>query len=199
VSVSYRPEAIRQGLVDRLRVEAGAATVGELKRRDRAPLRVEDARIDVERLVFDPRRLVDTGAIEILDAARFRIDALRITQADLDALLQGQPAGAALGIRLGDGAALVTLKHAPARARVSVEAVAADPPFALRVQDVRVAGLPVPRVLVDWVVRHFDPSPRLRNLPVPISVGPIHIRPGRLEIGAPATTNPDTPPPAPPR
>jgi Dolichyl-phosphate-mannose-protein mannosyltransferase/LmeA-like phospholipid-binding len=186
VSVSYRPEAIRQGVVDRLRVEARAATVGELKRRDRAPLRVEDARIDVEGLLFDPRRLVDTGAIEILDAARFRIDALRITQADLDALLRGQPAGRALGIRLADGAAVVTLKHASASARVSVEGVAGDPPFALRVQDVRMAGLPVPRVLVDWVVRHFDPSPRLRNLPVPISVAPIRIHPGRLEIGTPA-------------
>jgi hypothetical protein len=33
------------------------------------------------------------------------------------------------------------------------------------------------------VVRHFDPTPRLRNLPVPVSVGVIRIRPGRLEIG----------------
>jgi DUF2993 family protein len=194
--VSYRPEAIRLGLVDRVRVEARAATVGELKRRDRAPLRVEDARIDVERLLFDPRRLVDTGAIEILGAALFRIDALRITQVDLDALLQGQPAGAALGVRLGEGAAVVSLKRFPASARVGVETVVADPPFALRVEDVRVASLPVPGLLVDWVVRHFDPSPRLRNLPVPISLRPIRIRPGRLEIGDPDTASPNTSPPA---
>ena len=56
-------------------------------------------------------------------------------------------------------------------------------PFVLRVDDLRVGPVPVPDVLVDWVVRHFDPTTRLRNLPVPVSVAPIRIRPGRLEIG----------------
>ena len=183
VTVSYRPEAIVQGEVDRLRVEARAATVGELKRRGRAPLRIRDARIEVERLLIDPRRLVDTGAIEILDAGALRIEALVVTQADLDALLRGQPEGALLTVRFGDGAAEVKLKRFPAEARVGVQVLGGDIPVALRVDDVRIAGLPVPGFLVDWVVRHFDPTPRLRNLPVPVSVGAIHIRPGRIEIG----------------
>ena len=183
VSVSYRPEAIVRGEVDRVRVEARAATVGELKRRNRAPLRVRDARIDVERLLIDPRRLVDTGAIEILDAGAFSIQGLVITQSDVDALLRGQPAGELLTVRLDDGAAEVRLKRFPAEARVGVRAQAADPPLALRVDDVRIAGVRVPGLMVDWVVRNFDPTPRLRNLPVPVSIGTVHIRPGRLEIG----------------
>jgi DUF2993 family protein len=185
VSVSYRPEAIVRGEVDRVRVEARAATVGELKRRGRAPLRVRDARIEVERLLIDPRRLVDTGTLEILDAGALRIDALAITQADLDALLRGQPEGALLTVQLGDGAAEVKLKHFPAEARVGLRAQAADAPLALEVEGVRIAGVPVPGLLVDWVVRHFDPTPRLRNLPVPVSLAAIRIRPGRVEIGAP--------------
>ena len=183
VSVSYRPEAIVLGLVDRVRVEARAATVGELKRRGRAPLRIHDARIEVERLLIDPRRLVDTGALEILDAGALRIDALVITQEDVDALLRGQPEGQLLTVRLDDGAADVKLKRFPAQARVGVRAQAADPPLALHVTDVRIGGMPVPGFLVDWVVRNFDPTPRLRNLPVPVSIGTVRIRPGRVEIG----------------
>ena len=183
VSVSYRPEAILQGEVDRVRVEAEAATVGELKRRDRAPLRVRDARIDVEQLLINPRRLAETGALEILDAAALRIHALAITQADLDAFLQGQPAGALLTVRLGEGAALVRLKRVPGGARVGMRAQGTDAPFSLEVEDLRVGGIPVPGLLVDWLVRHFDPTPRLRNLPVPVSLGTIRIHPGRVEVG----------------
>jgi len=185
VTVSYRPEAILRGEVDRVRVEARAATVGELKRRGRAPLRVHDARIDVERLLIDPQRFVDTGAIEILDAGSFSITRLLITQSDVDALLRGQPEGRLLTVQLDDGAAEVKLKRFPAQARVSVRVQTADPPLALRVDDVRIAGVPVPGFLVDWVVRNFDPTPRLRNLPVPVSFGTVHFRPGRIEIGDP--------------
>ncbi len=185
VSVSYRPEAIVRGEVDRVRVEARAATVGELKRRGRAPLRIRDARIDVERLLIDPGRLVDTGVLEILAAGALHIDTLAITQADVDALLQGQPEGQLLTVLLGDGAAEVKLKRFPAEARVSVRAQAADPPLALQVEDVRIGGVRVPGLLVDWVVRNFDPTPRLRNLPVPVSIGTVRIHRGRVEIGDP--------------
>jgi hypothetical protein len=185
VALDYRPDAILEGLVDRVRIEAIAATVGELQRRDRAPLRVRDIRIEVERLLVDPRRLVDTGAIEILDAGALRIERLTITQADLDAFLRGQPAASALAIRLGEGAAEVRLTRFPGSARVGLGPGEGDAPFALKVEDVRVGGIPVPGLLVDWLVRHFDPTPRLRNLPVPISLGPIRIRPGRVEVGDP--------------
>jgi hypothetical protein len=36
---------------------------------------------------------------------------------------------------------------------------------------------------VDWIVRNFDPTPRLRRLPMPVSLAPIRIETGRLAIG----------------
>jgi len=159
--------------------------VGELKRRNRAPLHFRDARIEVERLLIDPQRLLDTGALEILDAGGLSIEAVTITQADVDALLAGQPAGELLTVRLDDGMADVRLKRFPGHARVGVEPGGPDLPFALRVEEVSIGGIPVPTFLVDWVVRNFDPTPRLRNLPVPVSVAPIRILPGRLQIGRP--------------
>src|SRR5262249_12300004 len=102
VSGIYHPDAILPAQGDRVRVEARSAAVGELKRRGRAPLHIRNARIEAEGLLIDPRRLVETGVLEILDAEEMRIDALTITQADVDALLAGQPAGAVLTVRLGD-------------------------------------------------------------------------------------------------
>src|SRR5207247_10853353 len=107
-ALDYRPDAIREGRVDRVRVEARAATVGELRRESRAPLRVRDVRLDVEGLLINPQRLLATGALEILDADALRIEALEITQADLDAFLRGQPTGRALAMALRDGWAHVT-------------------------------------------------------------------------------------------
>jgi Dolichyl-phosphate-mannose-protein mannosyltransferase/LmeA-like phospholipid-binding len=183
VSLQYRPEAILEGLVDQVRVEADAAVVGELARKNRAPLRVRDARIEVDRLLLNPQRLMRTGALEILDAGRLAIDRLTITQADLDEFLRGQPLGRALRISLGDGAATVRLAHLPASARVSISASETGAPFALIVEDARVAGIKLPDFLVSWIARHFDPTGRLKDLPVPVSLASIHIRPGRIQIG----------------
>jgi hypothetical protein len=41
----------------------------------------------------------------------------------------------------------------------------------------------LPDFLVGWIVRHFDPTARLKELPVPVALAPIHMRPGRIEIG----------------
>jgi hypothetical protein len=183
VSVDYRPEAILRGEVMRMRVVADAATVGEMKRRDRAPLTVRDLRIEVEGFLFNPRRLMETGALEVLDAAAFRIDGAVITQADLDALLRGQPTGAALSVDLLDGWAEVKLKRFKGSARVSVGPGREGAPFSIDVRDARLGLIAVPNALTDWISRHFDPTLRLRNLPVPVSVGPVQIRAGRVEVG----------------
>ncbi len=183
VSIDYRPEAILKGEVDRVRVEAEAATIGELKRKDRAPLRVRDVRIEVDRLLINPQRLMRTGAIEVLDAGRLSIDRAVITQADLDALLAGQPIGAWLSVRFVDGWADVKAKKLPGSARVGMGPGSPEAPFSLKVADLNVAGVPITSFLVDWVVKHFDPTTRLRKLPVPVSVAPIQITPGRLQIG----------------
>jgi len=188
VAFDYRPEGIVRGEIDRVRVEADAATIGELQRRDRAPLRVRDLRLEVDRLLINPQRLAHTGAIEVLDAGAIRIERVTITQADLDALLAGQPLGAWLAVRFDDGWADVKLRGFPGSARVGVGHGGPTAPLVIRAEDVRVGPIRVPDVLVDWVVRNFDPTLRLRNLPVPLSIAPIQIRPGRLEIGAAGRT-----------
>ncbi len=185
IHLDYRPEAILRGEIDRVRVEADAVTVGEHARRDRAPLRVRDARLEVDTLLINPRRFVETGALEVLDAGALRIERLVITQGDLDALLRGQPVGRVLSITLGEGSAEVTSARFRSRAEVALLPGAAAAPFAIKVDHLAIGGIPIPGALTDWVARNFDPSLRLRNLPVPVSLGPIRIRSGRVEIGAP--------------
>jgi len=36
---------------------------------------------------------------------------------------------------------------------------------------------------VNWIVRNFDPTPRLRRLPTAVSLAPVQMRPQRLEVG----------------
>ena len=55
--------------------------------------------------------------------------------------------------------------------------------FTLRAADVRYGGVRLPSLLVNWIVRNFDPTPRLRRLPMPVSMAPIRIQRGRLEVG----------------
>lgn len=185
VTLQYRPDAILKGEVDRLQVEAEAATVGEHMRRDRAPLRVRDVRITVDRLLINPRRLVETGALEVLDADALRIERLRITQGDLDDLLRGQPVGRILQVELLDRWAAVSLKGFPLSARVGILTETGPAPFALKVEDLRAGGIPIPDLLVNWVARNFDPTLRARNLPVAVSLGPVRLTRGAVEVGAP--------------
>ena len=51
-----------------------------------------------------------------------------------------------------------------------------DRPFALAAEHVRLGGVPVPQALVNWVVRNYDPAPRIASrLPIPVEVGRIVI------------------------
>ena len=143
ITLDYRPDAILRGEVDRVRVEAEAATIGELKRRDRAPLRVRDVRVEVDRLLVNPHRLMRSGAIEVLDAGALRIEHAVITQADLDALLAGQPAGSLLSVELTDGWADVRGKGLPGSAKVGM--APGHPDVALHPQGRGSAGRRTPR------------------------------------------------------
>jgi hypothetical protein len=48
---------------------------------------------------------------------------------------------------------------------------------------VRVGGVPVPDFLTEWIVRHFDPTLALKRLQIPVTIAPVRIVPGRIEIG----------------
>jgi hypothetical protein len=184
VQLDYRPQALVRGEVDRISIEADSAVVGELKRKDRAPLRVRETRLEVEGLVFNPRRLLEMGQLEVLDVRALRIKHLVVTEDDLHDFLRGQPPGG-VAVRLADGAADVQVSGLGPRisARVGLHASATGSPFALTAERVKLGPLPVPASLTNWIVRQFDPSPALRRLPIPVVLSPIAIRPGRLEIG----------------
>jgi hypothetical protein len=186
-TLQYRPEAIVRGEVDSLVLRADAAVVGELNRRDRAPLRVRDIRLRVEGLLVNPERLAHTGRLEILDAGALRIERLRITDADLRDLLRGQPAGTGMTVELAEGMARIrSTKLGPAlEATMRLGPGREDAPFAIDVSDVRVGRVPIPGAMVSWVVRQFDPTLRLRDLPVAVSLAPISLAPGRIEVGRP--------------
>ena len=60
---------------------------------------------------------------------------------------------------------------------------ATDRPFALSVERVRVGGLPVPDALVGWVVRNFDPTPKIASrVPFPVQIGRVSVRDQALRI-----------------
>ena len=166
ITLDYRPDAILRGEVDRVRVEAEAATIGELKRRDRAPLRVRDVRVEVDRLLVNPHRLMRSGAIEVLDAGALRIERAVITQADLDALLAGQPAGTLFSVELTDGWADVRGKGLPGSAKVGLLPGTPTSPFAPRS---RICASPGPR---SRRARRLGRPPLRPDEPPPQSAGP---------------------------
>ena len=182
-------DALRAGRVRRLVLEAGTGLVGEVARTDRALLRVRDVRVVIEDLVFDARRLVETGALAPLDAGAIRIERLTVLEPDLRALLRGQPSGRGVSVTFGDGAADVRITRLGPliAARVHPRPPTDHRPLALAVEDVRLGPVRVPDALVDWITRHLDPTGRLTRLPVAVSIAPVRIRPGKLEIG-PTTT-----------
>jgi len=187
VSLDYRPGEILRGRIERATVTATAATVGELGRRSRAPLRVRDVRLEVDGLLFNAQRLMGEGRLEILEVGALRIASLVVTEEDLRNFLDGQPVGRGMTIRLRDGAAAVrvTLLGPALQATARFGRGDGDRPFTVSVDGVTLGGVPVPRPLIDWIVRHLDPTLSLRRLPVPLELGPISIGDGRIVIGNP--------------
>ena len=183
VRPEYPPEAILRGEVDRITIEAESAVVGELKRKDRAPLRVHEIRLEVDGLVFNPRRLLETGHLEVLDVRALRIQHLAVTEDDLRDFLRGQPGG--VTVHLGDGAARVRVSRLGPEitARVQLLPGREGSPFTLGADQVKVGPVPVPDLLTSWIVRQFDPTPALRRLPITVVLDSVSIKPGRIEIG----------------
>jgi hypothetical protein len=183
--LDYRPDALLRGEVDRVQVQAESALVGELARRERPPLRVRDVRLEVDGLLFDARRLMEAGELEILGVRALRIQRLVVTEEDLASFLRGQRGGGEVSARLGDGEAAVVVSRLGPTISAAVRLLPGQngSPFTLDVSRVRVAGIPVPGLLVNWIVRQFDPTPMLRRLPVEVSAERVSVHPGRIEVG----------------
>ena len=81
-------------------------------------------------------------------------------------------------------ALLVTVRQAgpDVSARVRLQS-APDRPFSLAADHVRVGPVPVPDLLVNWVIRNYDPSARIAaRLPFPIELGRISVSGEALRI-----------------
>lgn len=186
VRLDYAPDELLRGGIDRIYIAARKATVGEFSTK-RPPLAVRGIRLTLEGLRVNPHRLAATGEIEPLELGRLRIQQLVVTEADLQAFLSRQRRLAGLRVQLGDGSAAVELQQpgpdVEARLRLQVPG-RFGAAFGLEADAVRLGGFWLPNGLVEWVLRHYDPSPRLSRLPLVVVLDQVRIRPGRIEVGS---------------
>ena len=180
-------ESLRRGELARVTITADSALVGETAL-SRPLLRVRDLRLVARGLRFNPGRLAGTGRLEVLDLESLSIERLRVDEADLLAFMRAQKGLRRATLALEDGTARagVALEWLAVTARVRLLPGRDGVPFALAVEGVHVGGLPLPSLVVDGVWRHLDPTPRLRRLPVTVTLATPRILPGRLEIGGEA-------------
>jgi hypothetical protein len=183
VKAHHQPDALRRGEVDRVVLEADSALLGE-HARGRPALRVRDMRVVAQGVRFNPGRLAATGRLEILDLEGLTVERLRVDEADLLAFVRAQRGMSRAGLALGEAEARMSvgLGRGPTlAARVRFVPGARGAPFGLDISQVRLGGVALPDWLVGWIVRHLDPTPRLRRLPVPVTLPALRIAPGRVE------------------
>jgi hypothetical protein len=177
---------ILAGRVRRIEVRAAAATVGDLGRRQAALLRVHDVSVVFHDVLMNPWSLAAEGRLDPLDARGVGLERATVGPADLAAFLRDLKGFRQASVALEDGALAfsVRLPGPDVSARVRI-VPAADRPFALAFERVRVGGVPVPSLLVDWVVRGYDPSLRLASrLPVPVEIGRVTVTPDAIRISS---------------
>jgi 4-amino-4-deoxy-L-arabinose transferase-like glycosyltransferase len=186
IELRYRPEALLRGEVTTLVATADGAWVGELSRKDRLPLRVGGFRVSLHDVVFDPMEVFERGVFEPLDVGTVSLERLVVTQEELQRVIDDQRQFNRMRVDLGDGAARARMHWLGIRseARVRVLPGSERVPITLAVDQLRVGWLAVPEPLVHWIASNFDPSRQIERLPVRVRIGPVAIRPGRVEIGA---------------
>jgi hypothetical protein len=186
VDLAYDDEALLRGRLRRVDVRATSARVGELKRPGSPLLRVGDVRFVFEDVLVNPFGVHATGRLSPLDARRATLERVTIREDDLQALLKEQKGFKTASVKLEPGALAfsVSLPGPDVAARVRV-LPARERPFTLVADRVTLGGVAVPSMLVDWVVRTWDPTPRIASrLPIPVTVGRIDITPEAIRISA---------------
>ncbi len=183
IRLAYEPDALVRGRVQRLTLDARAAAVGELRRAGAATLRLQHLTVVAEDVLVNPYAL-DAGRLELLDVARLRVERAEVTPADLQAFVAALKGFARTRVRFAAGGVEIAVEQPgpdlSARVRLTP---AADRPFALAVDRARLGGVPLPRLLVDWVVRNYDPTPRLARLPVRVDLARVTVSEQGLRVG----------------
>jgi hypothetical protein len=179
-------DTILRGHIGRVEIRAAAARVGELKRPGSPLLRVGDIQFVFEDVLVNPFSVHANGRLSPLDARRASLERVTIREDDLRAFLKEQKGFKTASVKFEQGALafVISLPGPDVAARVRA-LPATDRPFALVADHVTVGGIPVPAMLVDWVVRTWDPAPRIASrLPVPVTLGRIDITPEAIRISA---------------
>jgi len=177
-------DAIRRGRIARVELRAATATVGDLTRPNAARARVRDLQIGIDDLLVNPGSAYAERRLDPLDAGRVRIERATILAADFSAFLHQLKGLRNASVTLErDALTLAVAQPGPdliARVRL---VPASDRPFAIAFERVRVGGIPLPGLLVDWVVRGYDPSLGLASrLPVRLEVGRVEITPEAIRV-----------------
>ena len=176
--------ALAHGHVQRLEVRARSATVGELRKPDAATLRIHNLRMVAEDVLVNPYAL-EAGRAELFDVGRLRLERMDISAPDLQTFVAGLKPFRRTSVRLAEGAIDVVVEQPGPDVAARVRVVpAADRPFAFAVERARLGGVPLPRMLVDWVVRNYDPTPQIASrLAFPVSVARVTVREQAIRVG----------------
>ena len=175
---------IARGRVRRVEITARGASVGELRKRDVATLRVQNVRLVADDVLVNPYAL-ETGRAELLDVGRLRVERMEVAAADLQAFTTALKGFRGTRVRLGPGFIDVVVEQPGPNVAARVRVVpAAGRPFALAVDRARVGWIPLPQGLVDWVMRNYDPTPQIAaRLAFPVDVAAVAVSEQAIRVG----------------
>jgi dolichyl-phosphate-mannose-protein mannosyltransferase len=184
IRVEHDADIVR-GRVGRIELSADSARIAEYRRPDAAVLRVRRLSMVAADVLVNPFSLDAEGRAELLDVGRLRLIHADIAGDDLQAFLVGLKAFKRSRVRLTDGAVYFTARQPGADMSALVKVLpATDRPFVLDVQRATVGWIPVPAILINWVVRHYDPTARLKSrLPFPVEIAPVTVTEQAIRVG----------------
>ena len=184
IRVEHDADIVR-GRVRRIELSADAARVAEYRRPDAAVLRVRRLSMVADDVLVNPFSLDAEGRAELLDVGRLRLVHADIAGDDLQAFLVGLRGFKRSRVRLTDGAVYFTARQPGADVSALVKVLpATDRPFVLDVQRATLGWLPVPAILLNWVVRHYDPTARLKSrLPFPVEIARVTVTEHAIRVG----------------
>ena len=170
-------EGILAGRIVRTEVRAAAATLGEFARPGTSSLRVRDLVVVLDGLLVNPWSATENARFDPLDLGRLRLESATVTIPDLQSFVAGLKRFRRSTVTADGDALAVTVRQTGPDVTARVHLVgAADRPFALRAEHVRVGGVPVPSALVNWVIRNFDPTPKIASrVPFPVEIGRVSV------------------------
>lgn len=175
---------ILEGHVKRVEISAAAATVGELRRPGAATLRLHGLRLVLDDVLVNPWSARERR-FDPLDAGRITIERATIDEEDLQRFVAGVKGLRAMTVALGAGFIDLAFAMPGPDVAARVQFVpSADRPFTLLAERIRVGGLPVPPILVNWIMQSFDPlRGAAARLPFPAVIRPVTITPRSIRIG----------------